>query len=180
MISFEEIQAAYYMVAATGVLVAAAYYIQNIRVTIKTREVQMFMQIFERFREKDFWEGVNSTREEEFHELIERTGQEMTFDEYNRLNAMCAYFEGIGVLLKRNYIGVDLVNDFMPITVLSYFENIKPFIKWRIERSGSTYRWKNYQYLYRVVKYTHMNRLKSYDAYLMDEKEGEKVSERDY
>ena len=31
MVSFEEIQTAYYMVAATGVLVAVAYYIFNLR-----------------------------------------------------------------------------------------------------------------------------------------------------
>jgi len=36
MVSFEEIQAAYYMVAATGVLVAAVYYILNMRVAQKT------------------------------------------------------------------------------------------------------------------------------------------------
>ena len=30
MVSFEEIQAAYYMVAATGVLVAAVYYVMNL------------------------------------------------------------------------------------------------------------------------------------------------------
>ena len=33
MVSFEEIQTAYYMVAATGVLIAAIYYVYNIRVT---------------------------------------------------------------------------------------------------------------------------------------------------
>ena len=46
------------MVAATGVLIAAIYYIQNMRAAIKKREAQLFMQIFERFREKDFWEGA--------------------------------------------------------------------------------------------------------------------------
>ena len=33
MVDLAEIQAAYYMVAATGVLVAAVYYILNIRTT---------------------------------------------------------------------------------------------------------------------------------------------------
>jgi hypothetical protein len=37
MVTIEEIQAAYYMVAATGVLVAAAFYILNIRETMRNR-----------------------------------------------------------------------------------------------------------------------------------------------
>ena len=37
MVTIEEIQAAYYMVAATGVLVAAAFYVLNLRETIKNR-----------------------------------------------------------------------------------------------------------------------------------------------
>ena len=175
MLGFEEIQTAYYMVAATGVLIAAVYYVLNMRAAIKTREAQLFMQIFERFKEKDFWEGINETRKAEFNEFLEKTQIKMTFDDYNRLNSMSAYFEGIGVLLKRGYISVDLINDFMPITILSYFENIKPYIQWRIEKGGSPYRWKNYQYLYRVVKDTNERHLKSYDKYLMIQKKSEET-----
>ena len=40
MVSFEEIQAAYYMVAATGVLVAAVFYIMNLRFMQKTKETE--------------------------------------------------------------------------------------------------------------------------------------------
>jgi len=39
MVSIEEIQAAYYMVAATGVLVAAAYYIYNTRINQRMMKV---------------------------------------------------------------------------------------------------------------------------------------------
>jgi len=44
MVSFEEIQAAYYMVAATGVLVAAIYYVLNLRNTIDNRKAQLLME----------------------------------------------------------------------------------------------------------------------------------------
>jgi len=77
MVEFQDIQAAYYMVAATGVLIAAAYYILNLRVSMRnqelslkaleqsaktqelslkaqeqnleTRQAQLFMQLFDRF-----------------------------------------------------------------------------------------------------------------------------------
>jgi len=41
MVSFEEIQAAYYMVAATVVLMAAIYYIFNIRQSIPNKKAQL-------------------------------------------------------------------------------------------------------------------------------------------
>ena len=43
MVELAEIQAAYYMVAATGVLVAAIYYVFNMRATLQTRQAQLFM-----------------------------------------------------------------------------------------------------------------------------------------
>jgi hypothetical protein len=43
LVTIEEIQAAYYMVAATGVLVAAAYYVMNIRNATRDRRKQMIM-----------------------------------------------------------------------------------------------------------------------------------------
>jgi len=41
MVDLAEIQAAYYMVAATGVLVAAAYYLMNIRTNQRNQELKM-------------------------------------------------------------------------------------------------------------------------------------------
>ena len=41
MVSFEEIQTAYYMVAATGVLIAAIFYVHNLRETAKNRRVTL-------------------------------------------------------------------------------------------------------------------------------------------
>ena len=44
MVSLEEIQAAYYMVAATGVLVAAVFYILNLRVSQRNQELMLKSQ----------------------------------------------------------------------------------------------------------------------------------------
>jgi hypothetical protein len=41
MVELFEIQSAYYMVAATGVLVAAIYYIMNMRYNMKAREMEI-------------------------------------------------------------------------------------------------------------------------------------------
>ncbi len=53
MVTIEEIQAAYYMVAATGVLVAAVYYIMNMRAAERNKKVQLSTSITERLGSKD-------------------------------------------------------------------------------------------------------------------------------
>jgi hypothetical protein len=167
MVDLALLQSVSYIAGALGVCVAAAYYVMNLRATIQTREAQLFMQIFDRFKEQDFWHGITKMRENELSDFAEKTKIKLTMDEYNELNSICAYFEGIGVMLKRGYIKEDMINDFMPITILNYTDNIRPFLKWRIERGGSPYRWKNLQYLYNIVKETNEAHLKGYDGYLM-------------
>jgi len=54
LVDLAEIQATYYMVAATGVIIAAAYYIYNIRTSRKTHELQVTMQVLALFSNKDF------------------------------------------------------------------------------------------------------------------------------
>ena len=61
MVDLAEIQAAYYMVAATGVLVAAAYYVMNMRATqtnmkqtLEARQMQLYMQSLQETRTKAF------------------------------------------------------------------------------------------------------------------------------
>ena len=44
MVDLSEIQAAYYMVAATGVLVAAIYYVYNMKAIRKTQELALKSQ----------------------------------------------------------------------------------------------------------------------------------------
>jgi len=49
LVSFEEIQAAYYMVAVTGVLVAAVYYVVNLRETAKNRRITLTTTMMQPF-----------------------------------------------------------------------------------------------------------------------------------
>jgi len=53
MVSIEEIQAAYYMVAATGVLVAAVFYVLNLRETTKNRRITLTNTMMQPFMSEE-------------------------------------------------------------------------------------------------------------------------------
>ena len=81
MVDLAEIQTAYYLVAATGVLVAAIYYISNIRATRKaqelaqktqeqnldTRQAQLFMNVYQTSYSNEYNEArskiINSVKD---------------------------------------------------------------------------------------------------------------------
>jgi hypothetical protein len=105
MVSFEEIQAAYYTVAATGVLVAAVYYILNMRAmqmtskqTLETRQAQLFMGVYQ---------GINKDMALALRKIaIDVKG----WDDFDRLmmdqewnatfSSVAIFLEGIGVLVR--------------------------------------------------------------------------------
>ncbi len=54
MVDLAEIQATYYMVAATGVLVAAAYYVLNLRMFQRNTKIQLSTRIADKFMTKEY------------------------------------------------------------------------------------------------------------------------------
>ena len=54
MVGFEEIQTAYYLVVATGVLLAAFYYALNLRETMKNRRITLTTTLMQPFLSRAF------------------------------------------------------------------------------------------------------------------------------
>jgi len=163
-----DIQAISVVVAAIGVSIAAMNNIIESRNASRTRQAQFFMQIYDRFHDKRFWEGIHETSAaDRYEEYTEDTGLKMSREAFNKLFAIGAYYEGIGILVKRGLIEVDLVNDLMPHTLMDFYEKcIEPYRRWVQQKVGSPYRWKGFQYLYSLVKKTSEQHLKEWDKYL--------------
>ena len=145
MVGFEEIQAAYYMVAATGVLVAAIYYVMNLRMsrknqelslktqeqTLETRQAQLFMNVYQRFGEPDLlgaWYEAMSCQWRDFDDFIAKYGQEANPAFWIKFLTLGTFFEGIGVLVKRGYIDATLVDDMMSMHIVTYWQKFEPII----------------------------------------------------
>ena len=60
MVGLTEIQTAYYMVAATGVLIAAVYYVLNMRVTLQTRQAQLFIPIYSTYHSDEYMKAYRN------------------------------------------------------------------------------------------------------------------------
>jgi hypothetical protein len=139
MADLAEIQAAYYMVAATGVLVAAVYYVFNMRATqrnmkanLETRQTQLFMQIYMRYMEPDLIGSVGPLMRREWRDLddyIKKYGFGEIGPDGINLGSLFSFYEGVAVLLQRGTIDIDLVYELMPTNVTVLWRKYGPLYK---------------------------------------------------
>jgi hypothetical protein len=106
---------------------------RNEKLTLETRQAQLFMQLYNRFHNKEFWEyfnefiyGFNAENPDEF---MEKYGPINNPEAFSKMQSVMSYFFGIGVLIKRRLIDVDLVFDLMPKVVFSFWEKTAPMIE---------------------------------------------------
>jgi hypothetical protein len=134
-VDLSEIQAAYYMVAATGVLVAAIYYVYNMRIaqrntsaTLQNRQAQLFTNLHQFSMTREAIEArykafeLNLKTAEDYQKL------EQDKESQYALSMMSQFVEGIGVLVRENLVDIRLVAEFKSGLVLSYWERFGPMI----------------------------------------------------
>ena len=108
MVSIEGIQAAYYMVAATGVLVAAVYYVLNIINSNKLRRTEIVRDIVDRHSGYELnknWYNVMDIEYSDVNELLEHLKRDR--EARIIINTIWSYHDRLGYLLKEGYVTPD-------------------------------------------------------------------------
>jgi hypothetical protein len=146
LVELAEIQAAYYMVAATGVLVAAAYYVLNIINSNKLRRTEIVRDIIERHNGYELmknWYHTMNIEYKEINELLEYLKRDN--ESWLKLSTIWAYHDRLGYLLKEGYVtpetmfnlggysSVFLWMKFEPLDIVwkkEYGECYEPYVKY--------------------------------------------------
>ena len=139
------------MVAATGVLVAAVYYVLNLRVsqrnqqlslktqelTLKaqqqaseTRQAQLFMQIFDSFHSRDAIENFLDVMEMEWSDPEDYMRRYSAKKSRASMYVYGNYLEGIAVLVKRKLIDPEIIYDIHTTNITEFWEMYEPVIKY--------------------------------------------------
>jgi hypothetical protein len=141
------------IVAAAGVLVGVAYYILDMRNQAKVRQTDMVMRLYAIFGSTEFQKAYHEIMTVEIKDYADaskkyRTNVEVLAAFYS----VGVFFEGIGVLVKRELINIDLVDDLFSGPISDTWEKIKPIVEGRrIQRkSPQTLEW--FEYLYNEMK----------------------------
>jgi hypothetical protein len=140
--------------AGLSIGVAAIYYALNIKHQRETRQAQLFMQIYNRWASKEV-----SLMEQEF--LFEWEWDD--YDDFSRKylsnvearalrSSIGKYWEGIGVLVKRELIDPYLVDDLMSSAIMMYWEKYAPVCREYRRRIGYPQAAEYQEYLYERIK----------------------------
>lgn len=141
-----------------SISLAAFYYISTLRNTqrnqqlqLETRQAQLFMQIYNHWYNTDFWKNWDNVMDFEFKdydEYYEKITPEISYSS----RSLFAFFEGLGVLVKRELITPSFIDDLMSALVINFWEKMRPvYTEYRVRRNAPMVaEW--IEYLYNTIK----------------------------
>ena len=116
-----------------SVPVGVFYHIMTLRNQSKTRKTQLFMEVYNKFND-----SVEKTQEFMAFNRLEFDGYEDFIQKYSwesnprvraQLYYMMMFYEGIGLLVKRGLIDIEMVEDFMSGVIMGFWGRYGPVLK---------------------------------------------------
>ena len=115
-----------------GLTVSILYYSTVLQNANRTRQTQLFMNLFTQIRSKEF---VRDTRDlsswtwENFEDFRSKYGSRADKEANTLFHSTANFFDGIGVLVDHNEINPKLVEELMSSWVLWFWEKFGDVIK---------------------------------------------------
>ncbi len=116
-----DIQTVSIAIASASVVAGVIYYTLQIRHQNKMRQTDLVMKLYSQFNNLEF--------QKVWEEVLNRQGKD--YDDYHNkygmaeVTAVGMFFEGIGILLKRKLIDLELVDDMFTTPIKWTWEKIK-------------------------------------------------------
>jgi hypothetical protein len=145
MVDITEISA---VVAAAGVLVGVVYYILDMRNQARQRQTNLVMSLYSQFNSLEFqriWHDILNREAENYDDYQKKYG-------WTELTAVGMFFEGIGILLKRKLIDMELIDDMFTMPVNDTWLKMKDIVIEirKIRNRPTILEW--FEYLYNEMK----------------------------
>ena len=152
-----DIQTVSIAIASAGVFLAAIYYILQLRHQKKMRQTDLLVRIVP-------WLNMSSielqqaviktlnTEYKDYDDFLKKYGKlHSDKPEQTAILAVLNYLEGIGILVRRKLVDIDLVYDFWSGDITTLWEKLKPIVE------GEKRKWNyplllNSEYLYNEMK----------------------------
>lgn len=126
--------------AAIGILVGVFNWIRKSsteekqrQTEIETRQAQLFMQLYDRRTDVESWrhwlEVCYQMKWENPEDFMQKYGPAINPDAFAKWLTVGNYFVGVGVLVRRKLIELELVYDLMPNMAIGWWDKAGPIVK---------------------------------------------------
>ena len=143
------------MIASAGVLVAATYYVLQIRHQTKLRQMDLFMRLYSTFMSKESSEAlliIMWLEYRDYNDFVEKYGTPSSERPvWTAYMMVTNFFNEVGMLLHRKFIDIESVDELFAFRVALFWEKLKPLIEgMRKQLNPQVARW--FEYLYNELK----------------------------
>jgi hypothetical protein len=118
-----------------GIIVSILYYAMTIRNQNKTRQAQLLMGLYETYRSPEFRKrqmAIQILEYNDFHDFWDKYGRDNNPDYWAMWFSVAAFYNGIGVLVRRNMLDIELVEELLANIIERSWENMGDIIlDWR-------------------------------------------------
>jgi len=142
------------VVAVVGVIVGVVLAILELRNIAKTRQMELIMSIYSLFTTREYidaWENIRTREFKDYDGYVKKHG-------LTDFMQVASLFEGLGFLLHRRFLDIDLVRELMNESTKMSWEKVKPMIENARKQLGQRklgeyvpiYQW--WEYLYNELQ----------------------------
>ena len=147
------------IVASISVVVGVALAVLQLRNQVRTRQAQLFMDFYNHFCTKEFakycQEIIYVYKYEDFEESQDKPTfllGETDIEVASTVGEVCAFFEGMGLLVKRRLIDINLVAELLSSPLSWVWKKLENPIRRARKHWGRPQIWEWFEYLYNEVQ----------------------------
>ena len=143
-----DIQTISIVIASAGVLVGVVYYILDIGHQNKVRQTDLIMRLYSVRDSKDFqesWKKVMSMDSEDYRNYEK-------WYEWSDFIIVAAFFEGIGILLHKKLIDIEMADDLFSYSIKTIWEKIREVVEAVRKHHNAPQIWEWFEYLYNEME----------------------------
>lgn len=145
------------VVASAGVLVAAIYYVLQLRHQNRMRQTDLIMRLYLFYSSKEYQEAVArhlAADFKDYDDFVRKYGAIPTksldpSEVQISFQMVSTFFEGVGALLSEKLLDIRVVQKLFAVE--QYWEKTKPLVG-ELRRQLSPQLWEWFEYLYNEVK----------------------------
>jgi hypothetical protein len=144
------------MAAAAGVMVGVVYYILDMRNQTKIRQTDIILRLQSDWRSRELRESYQIVMGMKFKDYDEYAKKYPLWNgvvtpENRAVVEVASFFDGVGILLHRKLIDIEMVDELFSFYINAAWEKLKPGIEGRRKELDPTLR-KWFEYLYNEMQ----------------------------
>lgn len=118
-----------FVLTGIGIIVSILYYTSVLRNANKTRQAQLFMDLYRTYRDPEFRRQYNEIMTQkwvDFDDFWEKYGGRNNPDAWTVWQTVASYFNGIGVLLRQGLVDINVIDELLAPTVFMIWVRMGP------------------------------------------------------